>query len=214
MDDAVVQSLIKWPAVPTCCGWLALDRRGVWRMRDDYAQTHRLPGDPIKHAALNAFISRNYACDTEGRYFFQNGPQRVFVDLEATPWVVRMMPTTDANYPWEMKTQCDSILNPSGALLDESGHIYIEGTLIQTVYQSKDTELRSGTEPNFVTTERPSIALLHDHDLELFSSLTTLHESTCSIAGVWHWDGNTLALEPIRMTELAQRFQFQTHPRP
>lgn len=214
MDDAVIQSQIKWPAVPNCFGWLALDRRGVWRMRDDYAQTNGLLGEPIKHVALNAFISRNYACDTEGRYFFQNGPQRVFVDLEATPWVVRMMPTTDANCPWAMKTQCDSILNPSSAFLDEAGHIYIEGSLIQIVYQSTDTELTAGTEPNFVATERPSIALLHDHDLELFSGLACLHESACSIAGEWRWNGNMLALEPIRMTELAMRFQFQTHPRP
>ena len=213
MDEAVLQSLVKWPAVPTCFGWLALDRRGAWRMRDDYAQTHRLPGDPIKNSALNAFISRNYASDTQGRYFFQNGPQRVFVDLDAAPWVVRMMPTNDLDCPWEMRTQCDGTLNPSGALLDEAGHIYIEGSLIETVFES-NVLAQSTTKANYVATRRHSIALLHDHDLGLFSGLATLQESTCSIAGEWRWNNKVLGLESIRSTELEQRYAFQAHPRP
>ena len=37
-----------------------------------------------------AFIQRNYLADEAGQWFFQNGPQRVFVELEATPWVWRV----------------------------------------------------------------------------------------------------------------------------
>ena len=33
--------LAKWPNVPHCTGWLLLDRRGNWRMRDDAAQAAR-----------------------------------------------------------------------------------------------------------------------------------------------------------------------------
>jgi hypothetical protein len=92
MDEQVIRSLIKWPDVPDCYGWLALDRRGQWRMRDEFTQQNNLPGQVIKHQSLNEFISRNYARDTQGKYFFQNGPQRVYVDIEATPFIARTDP--------------------------------------------------------------------------------------------------------------------------
>ena len=44
MDEQVLRSLIKWPNVPDCFGWLALDRRGQWRMVDEFAQQNQLSG--------------------------------------------------------------------------------------------------------------------------------------------------------------------------
>ena len=38
MDDIVLQALAKWPHVPDCYGWLGLDARGNWFMRDAQAQ--------------------------------------------------------------------------------------------------------------------------------------------------------------------------------
>jgi len=38
MDDIVRQAMSKWPNVPACVGWLALDSRGQWHMRDDRVQ--------------------------------------------------------------------------------------------------------------------------------------------------------------------------------
>ena len=38
MDDIVKAALAKWPGVPHCYGWLGLDRRGRWYMRDDRTQ--------------------------------------------------------------------------------------------------------------------------------------------------------------------------------
>ena len=46
MDDIVKQAMAKWPNVPHCYGWLALDARGAWRMRDEAAQQGGTPGDP------------------------------------------------------------------------------------------------------------------------------------------------------------------------
>ena len=60
MDEQVIRSLIKWPSVPECYGWLGLDQRGQWRMRNEYAQAHQLPGDIIRHEGLIDFIHRNY----------------------------------------------------------------------------------------------------------------------------------------------------------
>lgn len=89
MDDLVRLAIKKWPNVPHCYGWLALDARGNFRMRDEAAQANNLRGDPIRHAALLAFIHRNYAQDANAAWYFQNGPQRVYVDLEATPFIAR-----------------------------------------------------------------------------------------------------------------------------
>jgi len=80
MDASVIAAMAKWPNVPDCRGWLSLDRRGQWRLQ----------GSVVRHAGLAEFIGRNYTCDETGAWFMQNGPQRVWVELEATPWVFRM----------------------------------------------------------------------------------------------------------------------------
>jgi hypothetical protein len=119
MDDIVKQAMAKWPNVPHCYGWLALDARGGWRMRDEAAQHANAPGDRLNNAALLAFINRNYASDERGCWYFQNGPQRVYVNLETTPYVARTDPalglvvqTGEALGPLE-----HAYMTPSGALL-------------------------------------------------------------------------------------------------
>ena len=95
MDDSVKQALAKWPNVPHCYGWLTLDARGAFRMRDDAAQAAQSPGDIIRHSALLGFIYRNYACDERGAWYFQNGPQRVYVELQAAPFIARTDPAQE-----------------------------------------------------------------------------------------------------------------------
>jgi hypothetical protein len=92
MDDIVKQAMAKWPNVPHCYGWLALDARGNWRMRDEAAQRANAAGDKLANPALVGFINRNYQADDKGRWYFQNGPQRVYVNLEATPYIARTDP--------------------------------------------------------------------------------------------------------------------------
>ncbi|PWF54736.1 DUF2946 family protein [Massilia glaciei] len=92
MDDIVKKAIAKWPDVPHCYGWLALDARGAWRMRDERAQHLGLAGDKLTQAALLGFINRNYAADERGCWYFQNGPQRVYLNLEATPYIARTDP--------------------------------------------------------------------------------------------------------------------------
>ena len=128
MDDIVKQAMLKWPNVPHCYGWLGLDARGNWYMRDDRAQAQGgfasgvpgAKGSLLQHAKLIEFIQRNYASDTEGQWFFQNGPQRVYVELEATPWIWRISDdhqiTTHDGSPAALK-QCQ---------VDERGWLYCE----------------------------------------------------------------------------------------
>ncbi|SDX90554.1 Protein of unknown function [Collimonas sp. OK242] len=92
MDQVVAQAMQKWPNVPHCYGWLGLDARGAWRMRDEQTQRQNLPGDKIMHTALAGFINRNYGADEHGCWYFQNGPQRVYVDLELTPYIAHTDP--------------------------------------------------------------------------------------------------------------------------
>jgi hypothetical protein len=202
MDEQVLRSLIKWPNVPDCYGWLALDRRGQWRMRNEFAQENNLPGQVIEHLALKEFISRNYACDSFGRYFFQNGPQRVFVSLDSTPWVARMMPD---NEKLRLKTQCHGSVDPSAALSDENGNIYIVGQVEQI--NDCDIERKQLTKENVL-----SVALLHDHDLDLFSDLAKLQQEACSFGGSWNWHGRQLPLNPIHSRELGSLFHFSAKP--
>ena len=73
VDDAVKRALERWPGVPAVYGWLVLDRRGEWRLRNPASGAF----ERIGNAALRAFIARNYARDAQGAWYFQNGPQRV-----------------------------------------------------------------------------------------------------------------------------------------
>jgi hypothetical protein len=97
MDPIVEAALKKWPNVPHCYGWLALDARGDWYMRDERIQAAgpfpQVKGSRITHDKLLGFIHRNYAADEAGCWFFQNGPQRVYLQLEAAPWIWRLTAT-------------------------------------------------------------------------------------------------------------------------
>ncbi|MGZ3183358.1 MAG: DUF2946 family protein [Telluria sp.] len=128
MDDIVKQAMAKWPNVPHCYGWLRLDARGAWRMRDERAQHVNLPGDKLTNAALVGFIARNYARDERGCWYFQNGPQRVYVQLEAAPFVAR----TDPQHGVVLHTGAP--LAPERAYLTELGALLlVEGEVVAQV---------------------------------------------------------------------------------
>ncbi|MEF8755897.1 MAG: DUF2946 family protein [Accumulibacter sp.] len=106
-----LSAMLRWPNVPACYGWLGLDRRGRWRLR----------GETLTHAGLVAFLNRQYGCDRQGNHFVQNGPQRVYVELEYTPWVVRLGAT--GQLETHIGTPVDEI---RGAAIDEQGNLLLE----------------------------------------------------------------------------------------
>jgi hypothetical protein len=119
MDEIVARSLAKWPNVPAVFGWLLLDRRGNWRLRSAGASASF---QPIANTALREFIARNYQPDERGRWFFQNGPQRVYAKLAYTPLVVR--------YEGDGAALIDHrglAFRPSRALTDEEGSVLYAG---------------------------------------------------------------------------------------
>lgn len=134
MDDIVKAALAKWPNVPDCYGWLGLDARGNWYMRDEQAQSAGAFGavldDParqmaskgslLKHEKLIDFIQRNYEHDAQGRWFFQNGPQRVYVELEATPFIWRV------GADFGVTSHTGIAARPQRCVLDEKGRLYLD----------------------------------------------------------------------------------------
>jgi hypothetical protein len=140
MDDIVKQAMAKWPNVPDCYGWLGLDARGNWYMRDDQVQVlgsfdSGVPGckgSELRHGKLIDFIARNYASDAQGRWYFQNGPQRVYVELQTAPLIWRLQPDGSVQ---------DHIGRGAvilGCWLDESGHLYLEADLGFGLVHSQD----------------------------------------------------------------------------
>lgn len=123
MDDIVRQAIAKWPDVPHCWAWLGLDARGNWYMRDDRTQAAgpfpQAKGSVLRHEKLIDFIHRNYECDEGGRWFFQNGPQRVYVELEATPFVWRI------GVDGSVRSHTGRSATVRSAVVDEQGRVYL-----------------------------------------------------------------------------------------
>lgn len=142
MDDIVKQAMHKWPHVPHCYGWLGLDARGQWYMRDDPAQRRGTfhsgvlgaKGSCLQHQKLIGFIQRNYACDALGQWFFQNGPQRVYVELEVTPWIWRV--SDDGMI--EGHDGCSA--NYQQAYMDEQGWLYLQTHIGFGLVHSQDVQ--------------------------------------------------------------------------
>ena len=89
-------------------------------------------GSQLKHDKLIEFIGRNYLADANGCWYFQNGPQQVFVELEATPWVWRVDPDgtvrTHTGIPAQVQ-QC---------WVDEHGKVYLACDVGFGLLQSQD----------------------------------------------------------------------------
>lgn len=114
MDEAVVRAMARWPDVPDCHGWLALTRRGEWRIG-----TQR---ERIAHAGLVEFINRNYLADPSGAWFFQNGPQRVWVSLDYTPLVYRLEAGIPVQFAAHTGTATQAIRR---VMVDELGSLVV-----------------------------------------------------------------------------------------
>lgn len=194
MDEIVLRGMAKWPDVPAVYGWLSLDRRGNWLIK----------GERIANRGVRAFIDRNYGHDEQGRWFLQNGPQRVFVTLEYAPFVYRVVNPVDSALAIETHLG-GPVTTVSGAWIDENGVVLLE------------TEHGIGT--------------LHDSDLErLLPSLVdangnALDEAVLDAdlerlangrrAAIWlRFLGRNVAVDPILSDTVAERFGFVPKPAP
>ncbi len=188
MDDIVLRGMAKWPNVPAVFGWLTLNRRGQWLIK----------GEPIGNPAVSAFIARNYECDHDGRWFFQNGPQRVFATLDYTPFVYRAAHSDGAALVLEAHTGAQAT-SVSGAWIDENGALLLETEHgVGVVHdQSLETVVPAFSDAN-------GNPLSEDALDALLERLQTGRD-----AALWlRYGASNVNVRPLRSTEAPRRFGF------
>jgi hypothetical protein len=135
MDKLVLEAMARWPNVPDVYGWLSLTEAGQWRVHPNGdAIQASTPGEPITNAQIIGFINRNYACDDTGRWYFQNGPQKVYVRLAAAPYVLH------TNETGGLATHTQQTIEDIKAWwLDDAGKLYAETTVGPGLIAGRDT---------------------------------------------------------------------------
>lgn len=193
MDDIVIQAMAKWPNVPHCYGWLALDARGTWRMRDEAAQRAGSPGDKLTNEALVGFINRNYLHDGRGCWYFQNGPQRVYVNLEATPFIAR----TDPVHGFLLQTG-QPLATPEEVFVTEAGAIVLRSGQVTAQVDDRDVAhlLQALERDGKPVGDEELLAWLERGGGEL---------ALC-------WKGGLVNVQRIATGEMAERFGFVQRP--
>jgi hypothetical protein len=194
MDEIVLRAVRKWPDVPAVYGWLGLDRRGNWSIKSER----------IANPALAGFIARNYACDGIGRWFFQNGPQRVFVTLAYVPYVYRTFPLEGGGVGLSAHTGLP-IEKPRAAWLDDRGGVLVETELGIGIVHDLDL-------PDLLASLAGSRGEpLDDGAIERFlMRLPRIDSGTLKLVV----GGHALSLTQIRSEEVPDRFGFVPEPRP
>lgn len=186
MDDSVIAAIARWPDVPDVYGWLSLDRRGKWRLRDE----------PIFHQGAIDFIGRNYDRDKRGAWCFQNGPQRVYVRLDYTPWVLHVgdnnMLTTHTGL---------AVQTLATVLLDERGNLLI------------------GCEHGIGLVDDRDLALLLNALRDRSGNVVEESALNRVMAGELlpiqlRWGSGRLPLLPVNSDTLEERFSFIADPQP
>jgi len=141
MDAVVAQAMARWPNVPAVYGWLSLDRRGNWLIK----------GERVTNHALRDFIARNYEADAGGRWYFQNGPQRVYVSLAYTPLVVH-------HEGKALVDHCGRGFPAQHAYLDDEGSVLWEGQGRIALLDDRDLERYADGETAFGSIRRAEVA--------------------------------------------------------
>lgn len=193
MDEIVLRGMAKWPDVPAVYGWLSLDRRGGWRIK----------GERVDNALVSAFIGRNYQDDEAGRWFFQNGPQRVFVTLDYTPWVYRILNTVA---PVALECHTGTLAATlRGGWVDERGALLLESEHGVGVVHDRDLDRllpalidANGTPLDENALEELIALLQRGREVPLWIKLRE----------------SSIKVEPIRSDDVAKRFRFVVRPEP
>lgn len=171
MDDIVKAAMARWPNVPAVYGWLELSARGEWAIK----------GERIDNEAICEFIGRNYSNDGCGNWFFQNGPQRVYVEIEETPYVYRLdefgrLQAHTGAHPRELRA---AFVDPAGRLLletefgpglvDSSDMLAFAGRLVDAEGRALDeaalAEFNRGAIDAFLKSE--GLHVLHDEKIPI-----------------------------------------------
>jgi hypothetical protein len=189
MDDSVMRAMARWPDVPAVYGWLSLDRRGRWC----------LEGEPVIHRGAIDFMNRNYECTADGEWYFQNGPQQAFVDLDYTPWVYSLDGSRNL-----VDHVGSTVSELHGAWLDEEGNLLILGE--RGIGLLCDRDLAPMSEYL-----RLSDNALSDEDsiARLIQAAETAERERVYLA----WNDERFEIKTLLRNEVATEFGFNPMPR-
>lgn len=190
MDDIVLRGMAKWPNVPAVYGWLSLDRRGHWLLK----------GERVANPGIAAFFGRNYSHDDQGRWFFQNGPQRVYVSLDYTPHIYRVTTGPDVIPAWVSHTG-EPVDAVTAAYIDDAGQLLLDTNLGVGLVHDADLEALI---PRFSVIDGPT------GEAALAATLDALQTGTN--AGLQLQLARQTAVAPIRAAEVPARFGFNPRP--
>jgi Protein of unknown function (DUF2946) len=194
MDDAVLRSMAKWPNVPAVYGWLTLDRRGNWLIK----------GERVNNLAVIEFIGRNYERTAQGCWFFQNGAQRVYVALDYTPVVYRVVSAFGVPLALEAQTGRRA-LGISGAWMDENGDLLVQSEHGVGIVLDRDLE---NVVPALNDANGKSLS---EDDLE---AMTERLQGGSEVALWLEYAQANVKVAPIRASDVARRFDFVAVPAP
>lgn len=205
MDESVLAAMQRWPNVPAVYGWLSLTARGEWRLHPDGQAKPGDAGESITNPQILAFIGRNYAAESNGSWYFQNGPQRVYVTLSLAPWIFRL-----ADDACNLVSHTDRpVQRIDHWWLADSGVLYLE------------TDLGPGT-----ILDRDLMAVLtrlqRQDGTALESQLETAATSQDPVPDFppnesWHLQGADYPPAPLQRlasADAAQKLGFRPDPRP
>jgi hypothetical protein len=191
MDAAVIEAMGRWPDVPAVFGWLELDRRGRWLIK----------GERIGNPSVTAFIGRNYASEAQGRWFFQNGPQRVFARLHYTPFVYHVLPAA-GNEPGLETHIGTRVTRLHEALVDEAGSLVLRTEAGVGVVSDRDLPMLAP----LLRDERGNAL-----DEDALGALQAGHHVD---GAVLHWHHEDIPVEPVHSSHVPRLFDFNPDPRP
>lgn len=194
MDDIVKQGMAKWPNVPAVYGWLSLNRRGNWLIK----------GERISNPIVADFIGRNYEHDGLGRWFFQNGPQRVFISLEYTPFVYRLVWDAQPGAAHRLETQTRRAVSEINSVwIDEAGIVLLESEHGIGSVDDRDLERLLG-----------AFTDVHGAALSEESITVAIEQLQSGIAAnlAFTYRGNLETVSPITAAEVPERFDFVPRP--
>jgi len=194
MDDIVKQAIAKWPNVPAVYGWLSLNRRGNWLIKDE----------PISNRAIADFIGRNYEHDVEGRWYFQNGPQRVYVALDYTPLVYRLAGDVGAEAPPRIEAHTGKpAARVDSAWIDDAGVVLLATEHGIGIIDDRDLERLLP----WLSDERGA-AMADDVITATLERLQTGGDASL----YFRYRENAVPLKPIKARRVALKFGFVARP--
>ncbi len=194
MDEIVKQGMAKWPNVPAVFGWLSLDRRGNWLIK----------GERISNTIVAEFIGRNYERDESGRWFFQNGPQRVFISLDYTPFVIHLPWNATPGTPPDMQTHTrQAVTRVDGAWIDDTGVVLVETEHGPGLVDDRDLEQLLAC---FTDARGGSLS-----DDTIGASIEQLQKGLTADL-MFKFRGNVVPVAPITAANVPARFGFVQRP--